>query len=76
MVDYKCNICKKNPIIKETTHLFIKLPEIVDELKKWIEGACKIWSANSTSITYSWINMGLKNKCITRDLKWGVPVPN
>jgi methionyl-tRNA synthetase len=33
------------------------------------------WSSNSVSITNGWMNMGLKPKCITRDLKWGVPVP-
>jgi methionyl-tRNA synthetase len=73
--NYSCNICRKQPIIKETTHLFIKLPEIVEELKAWIAKASAIWSPNSTNITNGWINMGLKTKCITRDLKWGVPVP-
>ena len=75
LVEYKCNICKNRPVIKETTHLFIKLPEIVEELKGWIEKASQIWSPNSTNITNGWVNMGLRNKCITRDLKWGVPVP-
>ncbi|KAJ3193276.1 hypothetical protein HK101_005108 [Irineochytrium annulatum] len=33
------------------------------------------WSANSLSITKTWLKEGLKPRCITRDLKWGVPVP-
>lgn len=26
-------------------------------------------------MTKGWTNQGLKSKCITRDLKWGVPLP-
>lgn len=33
------------------------------------------WSHNGINITQSWIKEGLKPRCITRDLKWGVPVP-
>jgi methionyl-tRNA synthetase len=33
------------------------------------------WTENSIATTKAWINMGLKPKCITRDLKWGVSVP-
>lgn len=33
------------------------------------------WSSNSIQTTNAWIRDGLKERCITRDLKWGVPVP-
>ena len=35
------------------------------------------WTRNAKEITRSWLNMeeGLKPRCITRDLHWGVPVP-
>ncbi len=32
LVDYACNVCKKQPVIKPTTHLFLNLPLIVEEL--------------------------------------------
>ena len=34
-----------------------------------------LWSSNAKLITRSWIRDGLKPRCITRDLKWGTPVP-
>jgi methionyl-tRNA synthetase len=75
--DYRCHICKKNPVIKQTIHFFIDLPQIQHELEEWIGEASKngVWSENSVTITRAWTNMGLKPKCITRDLKWGVTVP-
>lgn len=33
------------------------------------------WSNNARIIAKSWMREGLKPRCITRDLKWGVPVP-
>ncbi|KAJ8571014.1 hypothetical protein K7X08_037986 [Anisodus acutangulus] len=34
------------------------------------------WSQNAISTTHAWLREGLKSRCITRDLKWGVPVPH
>ena len=33
------------------------------------------WSNNAKNITKAWLAEGLKPRCITRDLKWGTPVP-
>nr|POE67862.1 methionine--trna ligase, cytoplasmic [Quercus suber] len=33
------------------------------------------WSQNAIQITNDRLKKGLKSRCITRDLKWGVPVP-
>jgi len=33
------------------------------------------WTSNAKSIAESWLKSGLKVRCITRDLKWGTPVP-
>lgn len=40
--------------------------------KSFAEG---IWSPNGVAITRSWIDGGLKPRCVTRDLKWGTKVP-
>ena len=33
------------------------------------------WSLNARQITRSWLKEGLRARCISRDLKWGTPVP-
>lgn len=33
------------------------------------------WTHNARAITNTWLKDGLKSRCITRDLKWGTPVP-
>jgi len=70
-------ISKTKPIKKSSKHLFIDLPNIEKELEDWIEKTSKegFWSENSYQIAKAWLKEGLKKRCITRDLKWGVKVP-
>jgi len=71
----KCKICRKKPVIKDTKHLFIDLVKIRPQLEKWIKKEEKNWSENAKTLTKAWLREGLKPRCITRDLKWGIKVP-
>lgn len=77
LISPKCTVCKNQPTVKNTKHLFLDLPKVEGDLKKWIDKQSTEgkWSQNSTAITKKWISEGLKSRCITRDLKWGTPVP-
>lgn len=70
-------VCSHSPCVKETEHLFLDLPKLKDQLEKYVNDTSTSggWSANSVQTTNAWIRDGLKPRCITRDLKWGVPVP-
>jgi len=77
LINPKCELCNSTPVIKETKHLFLDLPTIAPELEKWVEESSVKggWSNNSIQTTKTWLKQGLKPRCITRDLKWGVSVP-
>ena len=49
--------------------------QIEPTLREWIKKSSGGWTHNAREITNSWLKDGLKARCITRDLKWGVPVP-
>lgn len=49
--------------------------QIEDKLKEWSATVSKDWSSVAKVVTKSWLRDGLKPRCITRDLKWGIPVP-
>jgi len=70
-------ISKTVPTTRKSMHLFIDLPVIQNEIEGWIEKTAKNgrWSDNSYNIAKAWIAEGLRRRCITRDLKWGVTVP-
>jgi len=75
--DTKCSVCEHTPIVKKTTHLYIDLPKILPQLKDWMTKASTegSWAKNAVQITNAWMRDGLRERCITRDLKWGIPVP-
>lgn len=73
----KCHTCGSTPEVRETKHLYIDLPSLSSKLDEWmaktsIEGQ---WADNAINITKAWIRDGLNERAITRDLKWGIPVP-
>ncbi|KAI5745253.1 hypothetical protein M8J76_009512 [Diaphorina citri] len=50
-------------------------PTIEDKLQSWVSETSDQWSSNARVICKAWLKDGLKPRCITRDLKWGIPVP-
>ncbi|EER30289.1 methionyl-tRNA synthetase [Candida tropicalis MYA-3404] len=77
LIKPRCKLDGASPIVKESTHIYLKLNELEEPLKEWIidSSAKGAWSKNSKSITDSWTKRGLEPRCITRDLIWGTPVP-
>jgi len=77
LVGARCSVCGTAPVVRETKHLFIDLMAILPKLRNWIESAAEkgFWARNAVQMTYAWMRDGLKERCITRDLKWGIPVP-
>ncbi|MDR2097942.1 MAG: methionine--tRNA ligase [Spirochaetaceae bacterium] len=73
----QCSSCGAKPLLKSTKHLYIDLPKLRGRLEAWINEAAKRgkWARNAVRMTESWIRDGLHERAITRDLKWGIPVP-
>jgi methionyl-tRNA synthetase len=61
--------------IRDSAHLFLKQSEFVDKLRVWIDSHEHDWPHLVLSIARKWLDEGLNDRGITRDLEWGVPVP-
>ena len=61
--------------VRETNHLYLKQSELSDDLRTWVNAASG-WPPLATSIALKWLDEGLRDRAITRDLSWGVPVTN
>lgn len=63
------------PVIRETRHWYIRLQDFEEKLTQWIESK-QNWKDNVKRFVLGWIrNEGLRERAITRDLSWGIPVP-
>jgi methionyl-tRNA synthetase len=77
LIDPRSALDGSVPVVKETTHLYIDLPAILPKLQEWMSEASVRgkWARNAIQMTQAWIRDGLRERAITRDLKWGIPVP-
>jgi methionyl-tRNA synthetase len=62
------------PQLRETEHFFLKLSAFEDTLKGWVSSQAH-WRLNVRNFTLGVLQEGLKDRAITRDIAWGVPVP-
>ncbi len=69
-----CKLCGAAPEVRETTHWYIDLPKFEPDLRAWLETK-SAWKDNVLNFILSWLDQGLKERSITRDISWGVPVP-
>ncbi|KAF8778171.1 Methionine--tRNA ligase like protein [Argiope bruennichi] len=73
----QCKLCRATPHLRSSKHLFLDLPKLEEPLKQYLDKSISNghWSNTAKVIANSWLKEGLKPRCITRDLKWGTPVP-
>ena len=71
----RCKICGTAPEQRTTKHMFLKLSALADGLDQWIGTRKGIWRPSVVNFTRNWLKEGLRDRPITRDLKWGVAVP-
>jgi len=62
--------------IRDSAHLFLKQSQFTDALREWVNGHRTDWPVLVTSIAHKWLDEGLHDRGITRDLEWGIPVPD
>ena len=63
----------KNLEVRETAHLHLIQTKMEAKIRAWVD-ASTAWPSLAKSIAYKWLDEGLRDRSITRDLKWGVPV--
>jgi methionyl-tRNA synthetase len=60
--------------VRGSKHLFLRQSQFAERLRTWIGAKRSAWPLLVTSIALKWLDEGLQDRGITRDLDWGVPV--
>lgn len=73
----RCNQdgCGALPTIRDTKHLFFRLDKFQSQLETFVNKSKRPWSSNGVSQTLAFLNKGLKERSITRDIKFSTLVP-
>jgi len=74
LVDPRCRLCAATPQFKDSEHFFFRLSAFRDRLLAWVKQQSH-WRQNVLNFTTRYLEEGLKDRAITRDIEWGIPVP-
>ena len=74
LVNPYCSFCNGAPEFRDSEHFFFRLSAFQDRLLAWVKQQTH-WRQNVLNFTLRYLEGGLKDRAITRDIDWGVPVP-
>jgi methionyl-tRNA synthetase len=74
LIDPRCRQCGTPPEFRDSEHFFLKLSAFEDRLLQWVRERT-YWRQNVLNFTLRYLEGGLKDRAITRDIDWGIPVP-
>jgi len=74
LIDLKCSFCSTTPQFRDSEHFFLRLSAFRDRLVAWVKQQTH-WRQNVLNFTTRYLEGGLKDRAITRDIDWGVPLP-
>lgn len=74
ILEPKCSICGRPPIKRSSKHYFFKLSNFSKQLEIWLTHNENL-QPDIKNYVINWINEGLQDWDITRELSWGVPIP-
>ena len=84
LINPKSTLSGSKPVLKPTTLWYLPMGRHEEWLREYIEKGvlngelhhdAKQWKSHVVGQCKSWIDGGLQSRAMTRDLKWGVPVP-
>jgi len=70
----KCLVCDSPPTTKTTRHYFLSLSKFAPRLREWLTGNENL-QKEVVNYVVNWIDNGLADWDISRDLEWGIPIP-
>ena len=74
LLDIKHKDCDSTPIFRDTEHFFLKLSAFEEALIDWASEKSH-WKPNVKNFTLGFLEGGLIDRAITRDITWGIPIP-
>jgi len=74
LVNPRSSLTGTSPERRSTEHFYLRLSDFADELKEWLSSR-EGWRKHVLNFSLGWIEEGLHDRAITRDIEWGVEIP-
>ena len=70
-----CRECGNTTIQKKNKHLYLALSKLQKEIEEYVKTNEDNWRIASKNETKKYLEEGLKDRAVTRDLSWGIEIP-
>jgi methionyl-tRNA synthetase len=75
LIHPRSRIDGSTPVPRETEHFFLDLAALSPEVEKYLATGKEHWRSNVLRFARNMLAEGLHGRPITRDLDWGIPLP-
>ncbi len=72
--DCRCSHCGQAPEVRDSEHFFLRLSAFQERLEDYLDSR-EGWRPNVRDFTRGWLEGGLHDRAVTRDMDWGIAVP-
>ncbi|MCM1466991.1 MAG: methionine--tRNA ligase [Alistipes sp.] len=69
-----CAVCRQPIGFRKSKHLYVAITKLQKELEELVNSHPE-WRKNAIAFTNRYIEEGLRDRALTRDLEWGIKVP-
>jgi len=74
LVDPRSKITGSIPELRPTEHFYLRLSNFTEPLGEWLNSR-EGWRRHVLNFSKGWVEEGLQDRAITRDLDWGIELP-
>ncbi|MFQ5837188.1 MAG: methionine--tRNA ligase [Thermoplasmata archaeon] len=74
LIQPRCKVCGEPVERRETRHLFFRLSGFQKSIKDWLKTKGH-WRPHVLHFTLAWLEEGLRDRPVTRDIDWGIEIP-
>jgi methionyl-tRNA synthetase len=74
IINGSCVLCGNKISVKESTHLYLRLIDYEKQLKELVNESL-YWRKNAVDFTNRYLDEGLRDRALTRNISWGIDVP-
>ncbi len=75
LINPRCRFDNSVPVTRESEHFFLRLSAYNERLKEWLSDDKEHWRRHVIGFALGILNDGLRDRAITRDITWGIPIP-
>ncbi|MCL4125441.1 UNVERIFIED_CONTAM: hypothetical protein GTU68_024697 [Idotea baltica] len=74
LINPRSKLSGATPTLRETEHFYFRYSDFQDQLRAFLE-AKKGWRPHVLNFALGWLDEGLHDRAISRDIEWGIPLP-